>query len=103
MKYIKLSITTFFLFISFWLTTLIFGKQFSVNNLEYAIDNHTENTLMILIISTVLSAIGIFLLGLLALFIHYVFVKLTFHNEIRKDAFLLLKYRRNKQNKLKTK
>lgn len=98
MKYIKFIIAIFFLIASFWLTGLIFEHGFATTDLKYAVNDTNENTLMILIISTLLSAIGIFFMGVLALFTYFVFVKLLYADEIKRGAFQLLKYRRNKKN-----
>lgn len=99
MKLIKLLITVFFLLVSFWLSILIFKRNFTQHELEFAVDNHIENNFMILIVSTILSAVGVFLLGLLSLFVNFVFVKLIYTDEINKQAFNLLKFRRFNKKK----
>lgn len=98
MKTIKLAITGFFLLASFILTELIFMRGFAHTGLEFAVDNSAENTLMILIVSTVLSAVGIFFLGLLSMFTYFVFIKLIYADEIKHGALQYLRYKRNKQN-----
>lgn len=54
-----------------------------------------ENTALILLYSVSLSAIFIFLLGMLSIFTHFVYIKLIYGDEIRNAAYVLLK-RKNK-------
>lgn len=97
MRIIKFIITLFFLLISYWVTYLIFNRNFSQTTMEFAVENQNENTLMILLVSTILSAIGIFLLGLLSLFIHFVFIKLIYSDEIKHAAYFYIKNNRRKK------
>ena len=96
MKILKLSITTFFLFASFWISILIFAKGFAHEGLQYSVDNANENTFMVLLVCTLLSAINVFFMGCLSLFTHFVFVKLIYSNEIKQGAIFLLKQKRKK-------
>lgn len=97
MKTIKFIITLFFLLISYWITYLIFNRNFAQTSMEFAVDNQNENTLMILLVSTILSMVGIFLLGILSIFVHFVFIKLIYSNEIKQAAYFYIKNNRNKQ------
>lgn len=98
-KYIKIAITAFYLLVSYWVTCLIFEKEFAATAMKHSVDSHYENTLMILLISTLFSAVGVFLLGLLSLFTHHVFTKLIYSNEIKYAAMLYLKDKRKKSHK----
>lgn len=99
-KYVKFAITAFYLIVSYWVTCLIFEKEFASTAIKHAVDSKYENTLMILLISTTFSAIGVFLLGLLSMFTHYVFTKLIFADEIKYAALLYLKNRRKPTKKV---
>jgi len=98
MKNLKITITVFYLIVSFWVTYLIFQTHFVHDKMIYSIDNRYENTLMILLISTLLSMIGVFFLGLLALFTNFVFVKLLFE----KNEITLNSVKRNIRSKFKS-
>ena len=100
-KYIKFAITAFYLLVSYWVTCLIFEKEFAATTMKHAVDSQYENTLMILLVSTAFSAVGIFLLGLLSIFTHYVFTKLIFADEVKYAALLYLKNRRKNTPKVK--
>lgn len=91
MKTVKVVITCMFLVASYWVSYLVFQRHFSASGMNYAVENNTENTFMILLISTGLSAIGILCMGVLAIFTNFVFVKLTFTDEIKQTAYIMLK------------
>ena len=99
----KLAITGFFLSASFWVTYLIFNRGFMHKGMEFSVDNQTENTFMILLVCTVLSAVAVFFLGLLSMFTHFVFVRLIYADDIKIAALSMLrKRRRTKRQKLQT-
>jgi hypothetical protein len=98
MKAIKFLITLFFLVASYWVVYLVFQRHFVSSGMSFAVENNTENTFMILIVSTALSVVGIFCMGLLSLFVNFVFVKLVFSDEIREAARHMLINKR-KENK----
>ena len=91
MRIVKVIITCAFLISSYWVSYLVFQRHFSAIGMNYAVDNNTENTFMILLVSTGLSAVGIFCMGLLAIFTNFVFVKLTFVDEIKQNAYMMLR------------
>lgn len=96
-KYTKYAIITFYLLASYWVTCLVFEKGFAEHGLQHTADgSHYENTLMIMLIATGFSAIGVFLLGLLSMFTYWIFVKLIFADEIKEAAMLYL-MRKHKQ------
>ena len=67
--------------------------------MKFSPDNWNENTLMILLYSVGISMICIFLMGLLSIFIHFVFVRLNYTDEIREAAFHLLRRNRTEIKK----
>ncbi len=91
MKVIKFIITLFFLVTSYWVTYLVFSRNFAHEGIKYSADNWNENTFMILLISTSLSAVGVFFLGILSMFTHFVFIKLIYSDEIKQAALFYLK------------
>jgi len=102
-KYTKYAIITFYLLASYWVTCLVFEKGFVEHGLQHTADgSHYENTLMIMLIATGFSAIGVFLLGLLSMFTYFIFVKLIFTDEIKEAAMLYL-MRKRKLNRNTTK
>ena len=62
--------------------------QFSVDN------SKVENVTLILIYSVGLSALGVFLLGILSLFTFYVYIKIIFGDEVKNAAMSLLDRKR---------
>src|SRR3972149_4196922 len=96
MKIIKISITFFFLVSSYWVTYLIFSRNFAHAGISFAVDNWTENTFMILLLSTSLSIAGIFFTGILSMFTHFIFVKLIYSDESKQAAFFYIKNRNRK-------
>lgn len=99
MKTIKVFITSFFLLSSYWITYLIFNRNFSHAGISFAVDNWTENTFMILLISTTLSIVGVFFTGILSMFTHFIFIKLIFTEEIKQAAYFYVKNRNKKELK----
>ena len=94
MRIIKGIITLCFLISSYWVTFLIFKRQFSNPEMKFSPDSWSENTLMLLLLSIGISMIGVFLMGLLSIFTHFVFVRLMYTDEIREAAFHII--RRNR-------
>jgi len=99
MKTIKVIITTFFILSSYWITYLIFSRNFAHAGISFAVDNWTENTFMILLISTSLSIVGVFFTGILSLFTHFIFIKLIYADEIKHAAYFYVKNRNKKESK----
>lgn len=99
MKTVKVVITLFFLLISYWVTYLIFGRNFSHAGISFAVDNWTENTFMILLISTGLSIVGVFFTGILSMFTHFIFIRLIYADEIKQAAYFYVKNRNKKEPK----
>lgn len=95
MKFIKLLITLFYLSISFFITTLIFNKNFEHEGLKYSVDSWTENQFLIIINSTGMSIIAILALGVCAIFMNFIFVRIIYNNEIKEAALVILKTRKN--------
>ncbi len=95
-KIIKAIITGFYLIASCWITFLVFERNFVHAKMQFSPDSQYENTLMILLVATMFSAVGVFLMGLLSMFTHFVFIKLIFSDEIKRAAFLYLKRERTK-------
>lgn len=104
-KYTKYAIITFYLLASYWVTCLVFEKGFAEHGIQHSADgSHYENTLMILLIATGFSAIGVFLLGLLSMFTYYIFVKLIFTDEIKEAALIhLMRNRIQHRKEMKSK
>lgn len=98
MKFLKQIIASIFLIGSIWLSYLIFSRIYSYPGMEFSVDSNLENHFMMLLIGTVLSMIGIFFSGLLALFSHFVFVKILFVDDIKSAAFNFLKSKRKHLN-----
>lgn len=101
MKFIKFTITLFFLISSYWVSYLIFNRNFANAGISYSADDWNENTFMILLTSTCLSAIGILFLGILSVFTNFVFVRLIYAEEIKHAAVFYVKNRK-KNNKALT-
>ena len=99
MKLIKFIITLFFLTTSYWITYLVFSRNFSHAGIMFSAEDWNENTFMILLTSTGLSAIGVFFLGILSMFTHFVFIKLIYADEIKQAAVFYIK-NRNKDTTL---
>lgn len=95
-KIIKLTITLFFLFSSYFITYCIFTKNFMHEGLVYSVDSWKENQFLIIINSTWMSMLAVLCLGVLSVFINFVFVRLVYSNEIKESALILLKDKQNK-------
>jgi len=96
-KTIKGIITTLFLLGSAWISFLVFEYEFSKKVLIHTADlNSTENLLLILLLGTVFSVLGILCMGVIALFTRFVFVKLVLADEIREAAYLYYIEKKNK-------
>lgn len=99
-KVVKGIITVLFLLGSAWITFLVFEREFAQKALVHTADaNSYENTLLILLIGTLFSTIGIFCMGMMSLFARFVFVKLVFVDEIREAAYLYYIDKRKKDSK----
>ena len=98
MKIIKFCITIFYLWLSFFITTMIFCKNFAHEGLKYSVDSWTENQFMVILNSTWMSLIAIFLLGICAVFINFMFVRIIYNHEIKEAAMTMLKVRKNSHN-----
>lgn len=96
---IKAVITLFYLLSSIWSTYLIFS--FMLTNNINNVGQPVENIALVLLYSVGLSALTIFMLGLLSIFTHFVYVKLIYGNEIRNAAYVLLKNKRMDKNRNK--
>lgn len=94
---LKLIITTFYLLMSILTSYLIFNyflsTSVSVNG------ERIEPISLTILYSIGLSAVSVFMYGILALFMNFVFVKLIFSDEIKVAALTLLKYRKEQNNK----
>lgn len=99
MAIIKFIITAFFLCVSYWIVYLIFNRNFVHAGMQFSADNWNENTFMILLISTLLSIAGVFFVGILSMFVHFVFIKLIYADEIKSAAYFIIKNRGNKVSK----
>ncbi len=97
-KFIKLSIATFYLLASFWVSYLIFSRGFIHKGMEFSVDSETENTFMILTVCTLLSGVCVLFLGLLSMFTNFVFVRLIYADEIKQGAFFLINKKRKEKN-----
>ena len=95
-KIIKLTITLFFLFSSYFISYCIFSKNFIHEGLVYSVDSWKENQFLIIINSTWMSMLAVLCLGILSVFINFVFVRLVYSNEIKESALILLKDKQNK-------
>lgn len=100
MKIIKFLVTLFFLATSYWVTYLIFERNFMHAGMQYSADSWNENTLMILLTSTAFSAIGVLCLGVLSMFTHFVFIKLIYADEIKQAAYFYVKNKRREDLQL---
>lgn len=90
---IKIVITMFYLLASIWVSHLIFSYMFESG--QFTVDNSkVENVTLILIYSVGLSALGVFLLGILSLFTFYVYIKIIFGDEVKNAAMSLLDRKR---------
>ena len=94
MRIIKFFITLSFLATSYWLSYLIFSRNFAHMNMEFSADNWDENTFMIVITSTGLSMVGVLCMGLLSMFANFVFIRLVYVNEIKQAAYFLVQKNR---------
>lgn len=98
MKFIKFLVTIFYLCTSFFITIMIFNKNFAHDGLKYSVDSWTENQFMIVLNSTWMSLIAIFLLGICAIFMNFMFVRVIYNNEIKEAALTMLKIRKKYTN-----
>jgi hypothetical protein len=98
MRAIKFVITMFFLCISYWVIVLIFGREFAHVGIKYAAESWNENTLMILLIATGQSCVAVFCLGVLSMFVRFVFVKLVYAEEIKHAAYYMIKNRKKRDS-----
>lgn len=90
---IKIVITLFYLLSSIWVSQLIFSYMFDTAHLSVD-HSKVENVTLILIYSVGLSALGVFLLGILSLFTFYVYIKIIFGDEVKNAALSLLDRKR---------
>lgn len=104
MKFLKQIIAIVFLAASIWLGYLIFQNEFNGTTLiydtQYELQDSSIGTVTKLIRGTVFTGLGIFFLGLLAMFSNVVFFKLLFKDDIKQDALKYLKTKRRQINKL---
>lgn len=104
MKFLKQIIAIVFLTASIWLGYLIFQNEFNGTTLiydtQYELQDSSIGTVTKLIRGTVFTGLGIFFLGLLAMFSNVVFFKLLFKDDIKQDALKYLKTKRRQINKL---
>jgi hypothetical protein len=77
---------------------MIFGKNFAHEGLKYSVDSWTENQFMIILNSTWMSLIAIFLLGVCAIFMNFMFVRIIYNHEIKEAAHTMLKIRKKNNN-----
>lgn len=96
MKFIKFLITIFYLCASFFITVMIFSKNFAHEGLKFSVDSWSENQFLIILNSTWMSVISVFLLGICSIFTNFVFVRIIYNNEIREAALTILKVRKKK-------
>jgi len=101
MKIIKFIITLFFLISSYWVSYLIFSRNFLREGINYSADNWNENTFMILLTSTALSFVAIFFLGILSIFTNFVFIKMIYAEEIKQAAVFYVKNRKSDTKELR--
>lgn len=98
MRAIKFIITLFFITMSYWVTCLVFQRNFKHAGMAFSADDWTENTLMILLTSTFISMAGVLCIGVLSMFTHFVFIKLIYADEIKQAAFFYIKNRNKDTN-----
>lgn len=100
MRTVKTIITVFFLLLSYFSIYLIFNRYFWTPGLTKSVDDHTENTFMLLLTCTGLSGVAILCSGIISMFTHFVFVKIAFSQEIKEAAYFLLKNKRKNGSKI---
>jgi len=83
---------------SYWVTCLVFQRNFKHAGMAFSADDWTENTLMILLTSTFISMAGVLCIGVLSMFTHFVFIKLIYADEIKQAAFFYIKNRNKDTN-----
>lgn len=93
---VKLLVTGFFLFITFSTVTSIFTLNFAHSGLKFSVDSWTEEQVLMILNSTWMSMLATLCLGILSVWINFVFVRIIFNNEIREAALALLKDRKRK-------
>jgi len=91
MKIIKIAIVLAWFLISSIVVWLIFKRNFNHYQLYWSVDNWCEDTILAILHSTWQSVLALFLCSILALFSHFVFIRLAFSKEIHEYAILLLK------------
>lgn len=93
---IKFIITLFYLFASIITSYCIFQYML------YSSKTGMENVMLSILYSVGLSAFTIFLLGLLSIFTHFIFVKLIYSDEVKNAAYVLLQNKRKEIQKSNT-
>lgn len=100
-KPIKLVITLFFLFISCFVIFNIFKLNYNHYNLKFSVDSWNEEQILIILHSTWMSMIAVLSLGILSIWLNFIFFKISYNQEIKEAALFLLKLRTKQQYKNK--
>ncbi len=94
MTVIKFLITMFFLFIAFTTITAIFRLNFDHVGLKFSVDSWTEEQVLMIVHSVWMSMLAVLCMGILAIWINFVFVRIIYNKEIREAAITLLRDRK---------
>lgn len=100
-KPIKLVITLFFLSISCFVIFNIFKLNYNHYNLKFSVDSWNEEQILIILHSTWMSMLAVLCLGILSIWINFIFFRITYNQEIKEAAMFLLKIRNKQQSKSK--
>ena len=94
-KLTKTIITSFFLISLYWMAYLIFTQaHYKMLKLNF------PDKLEVIFLASIEFFITTLLMGLLSWFIHFVFVKLLYADDIKQFAILMIKDKRRKLNKI---
>ena len=99
-KPIKLVITLFFLSISCFVIFNIFKLNYNHYNLKFSVDSWNEEQILIILHSTWMSMLAVLCLGILSIWINFIFFRITYNQEIKEAALSLLKYRTKYKNNI---
>lgn len=101
MKLIKGVIGLGWLMITILVIRLIFIRNFIHFDLQWSVDNWTEESVLVILNSAWQAGLAILCCGLLAMFTNFMFIKLFFSKEIYETAYQILKQKRKTRHLIK--
>lgn len=90
---VKYIIIIFFLLLCLFTIFNIFLLNFKHHNLKFSVDSWNEEQILIILNSIWISMLAVLCIGILSVWINFIFIRIVFNDEIREAALSLLKNR----------